>query len=214
LGSAERHRGRARPVRSRRRDTARRRLQVHNAIAQLRADGAAITVSSIARAARVHRSFIHRHLDLHAAVAAAAQQPAEPVPTSSTVSVASLLPICSTPAPRTTGYTNASAPWKPACPRLSVRPPSATAASVPPTTSAAPIRSSQTARTRSLNYVVYSRTHRRTRSRPRREPGANGPAQQPGLAEPFTDHTPVASVLGQRRNASKLSRCRSRALTD
>lgn len=77
-------------VRARRRDTTRRRLQVHNAIGQLRADGAPITVSSVARAARVHRSFIHRHPDLHAAVAAAAVQPTGPVPTSIASSVASL----------------------------------------------------------------------------------------------------------------------------
>lgn len=77
-------------TKSRRRDTARRRLQVHNAIAQLRTDGAVVTVSSVARAARVHRSFIHRHPDLHAAVVAAAEHPAEPVPTSSAASFASL----------------------------------------------------------------------------------------------------------------------------
>src|SRR6266508_43487 len=77
-------------VLSRRRDTARRGLQVHNAIAQLRADRTVVTVSSVARAARVHRSFIHRHPDLHAAVIAAAEQPAEPVPSNSATSVASL----------------------------------------------------------------------------------------------------------------------------
>jgi chromosome segregation ATPase len=77
-------------VRSRRRDTARRSLQVHNAIAQLRTDGAPVTVSSVARAARVHRSFIHRHSDLHAAVMKAAGQPADPVPTNSATSIASL----------------------------------------------------------------------------------------------------------------------------
>lgn len=74
----------------RRRDTARRRLQVHNAIAELTFAGAEITVSSVARAARVHRSFIHRHPDLHAAVVAAAAVPAEPASTNSTVSVVSL----------------------------------------------------------------------------------------------------------------------------
>ena len=43
-------------ARARRRDTARRRQQVHDAIAQLRSDGAVITVSSIARPALVHRT--------------------------------------------------------------------------------------------------------------------------------------------------------------
>lgn len=77
-------------VRARRRDTARRRLQVHNAIAAQTAAGTPITVSSIARAARVHRSFIHRHPDLHAAVLAAAAVPAEPASSNSAVSIASL----------------------------------------------------------------------------------------------------------------------------
>jgi hypothetical protein len=77
-------------AKSRRRDTQRRRLQVHNALTQLRADGAVITVSSVARAARVHRSFIHRHADLHAALQAAAVRPAEPIPTNSTAGFASM----------------------------------------------------------------------------------------------------------------------------
>lgn len=77
-------------TRARRRDTARRCLQVHNAITELISAGAEITVSSIARAARVHRSFIHRHSDLHAAVLAAAAVPAEPATNNSAVSVASL----------------------------------------------------------------------------------------------------------------------------
>jgi hypothetical protein len=53
-------------------------------------DVAGIEVSSIARTARVHRSFIHRHQDLHAAVLAAATVPAEPASSNSTVSIASL----------------------------------------------------------------------------------------------------------------------------
>lgn len=77
-------------ARARRRDTARRRLQVHNAIAAQISLGAEMTVSSIARAARVHRSFIHRHPDLHAAVLAAAAVPAEPAGNNNAVSVASL----------------------------------------------------------------------------------------------------------------------------
>ena len=77
-------------VRARRRATARRRLQVHNTVAQLRAEGAVITVSSVARAARVHRSFIHRHPDLHATLEAAAARPAEPAPATSATSFASM----------------------------------------------------------------------------------------------------------------------------
>ncbi|MFK4087527.1 hypothetical protein ACI2LF_25685 [Kribbella sp. NPDC020789] len=47
-------------------------------------------MSSVARTARVHRSFIHRHPDLHAAVLAASAGPAEPASNNSAVSVASL----------------------------------------------------------------------------------------------------------------------------
>ena len=61
---------------ARRRDVARRRQQVHQAIAGLRAQAGQITISSVAARARVHRSFIHRHPDLHAAVIAAAEDPA------------------------------------------------------------------------------------------------------------------------------------------
>lgn len=56
-------------------DTARRRDRVHQALAALAATGQDISVSSVARAALVHRSFIHRHPDLHAAVHEAQQGP-------------------------------------------------------------------------------------------------------------------------------------------
>ena len=53
---------------SRRRDSATRRQRVINAVSTLAAAGDDLGVSSVARAARVHRSFIYRHGDLHAAV--------------------------------------------------------------------------------------------------------------------------------------------------
>jgi hypothetical protein len=61
---------------ARRRDVDRRRQQVRQAIAELRAQAGQITISSVAARARVHRSFIHRHPDLRAAVIAAAEDPA------------------------------------------------------------------------------------------------------------------------------------------
>jgi hypothetical protein len=61
---------------ARRRDVARRRQRVHQALAEMRAQAAEITISSAAARARVHRSFIHRHPDLRAAVIAAAEDPA------------------------------------------------------------------------------------------------------------------------------------------
>ena len=53
---------------SRRRDSATRRQRVINAVSRLAAAGDDLSVSSVARAERVHRSFIYRHGDLHAAV--------------------------------------------------------------------------------------------------------------------------------------------------
>ena len=61
---------------ARRRDVDRRRQRVHQALADMRGQTAEITISSVAAPARVHRSFIHRHPDLRAAVIAAAENPA------------------------------------------------------------------------------------------------------------------------------------------
>jgi len=97
-------------ARARRGDTARRRLQVHSAIAEQTSTGAQITVSSVARAARVHRSFIHRHPDLHAAVVAAAAVPAEPASDNSAVSVASLRADLLNTHAQTPGCSNTSGP--------------------------------------------------------------------------------------------------------
>lgn len=77
---------------ARRRDVARRRQRVHQALAEMRAQAAEITISAVAARARVHRSFIHRHPDLRAAVIAAAEDPATSGPAgASAVSRRSLL---------------------------------------------------------------------------------------------------------------------------
>jgi hypothetical protein len=77
---------------ARRRDVDRRRQRVHQALAEMRAQAAEITISSAAARARVHRSFIHRHPDLRAAVIAAAEDPTTSGPSAaSTVSRRSLL---------------------------------------------------------------------------------------------------------------------------
>ncbi|MFI9569577.1 hypothetical protein [Streptomyces rishiriensis] len=55
------------------------------------ADGEEITVSSVARAAGVHRGLIHRHGDLHAAVLARASEPPPGTATETQVSRRSLL---------------------------------------------------------------------------------------------------------------------------
>jgi chromosome segregation ATPase len=61
---------------ARSRDVARRRQRVRQALAEMSAQAGQITISSVADRARVHRSFIHRHPDLRAAVLAAAEDPA------------------------------------------------------------------------------------------------------------------------------------------
>jgi|SRR5215217_1604104 len=76
---------------ARRQDVARRCQRVQQALAELRAQAEEITISAVARRARVHRSFIHRHPDLRAAVLRAADGDAPPDVPSNTVSRRSLL---------------------------------------------------------------------------------------------------------------------------
>lgn len=63
---------------ARRQDVEARRARVQQALTDMQVDGSEITISSVAARARVHRSFIHRHLDLRASVFAIAEQPAPP----------------------------------------------------------------------------------------------------------------------------------------
>lgn len=60
---------------ARRLDVDARRARVAQALEAMRTEGIEITISSVAARAGVHRSFIHRHLDLRADVYAAADQP-------------------------------------------------------------------------------------------------------------------------------------------
>ena len=79
-------------TRARHRDVDRRRQRVGQALADMHADGSEITVSAVAARAQVHRSFIHRHPDLHQAVLeAAAATVASPSPASTTLSHRSVL---------------------------------------------------------------------------------------------------------------------------
>ena len=70
-------------------DSARRHDRVHRALDAMTTAGDEINVSAVARAARVHRSFIHRHRQLHAAVTAAQEQSLT-VAVDSAISTASL----------------------------------------------------------------------------------------------------------------------------
>lgn len=59
-------------------DSAKRRLKVSEALQHLTATGDVVTVSSVARVAGVHRSFLYRHTDLHASILAASATDPEP----------------------------------------------------------------------------------------------------------------------------------------
>jgi hypothetical protein len=79
-------------ARARRRDVDRRRQRIRQALADMHADGSEITISSVAARARVHRSLLHRHADLHAAVLqAAAATTTAPPPASTAISHRSAL---------------------------------------------------------------------------------------------------------------------------
>ncbi len=79
-------------ARARRRDVDRRRQRVRQALADMHVDGSEITISAVADRAKVHRSFVHRHADLHAAVLeAAADATTNPSPASTTISHRSVL---------------------------------------------------------------------------------------------------------------------------
>jgi len=79
-------------ARARRRDVDRRRQRVHQALADMHTNGSEITISAVADKASVHRSFIHRHADLHAAVLKAdADATTDPSPASTAISHRSVL---------------------------------------------------------------------------------------------------------------------------
>ena len=77
-------------IAARRRDTTRRRQRVLAALDQLAAAGQEVSVSAVARAAGVDRSFLYRHHDLRTQVHARSAAPASS-PASTTASKQSLL---------------------------------------------------------------------------------------------------------------------------
>lgn len=70
---------------ARHRDVERRRGRVQQALTDMQREGSDINLSAVANRAHVHRSFLHRHPDLHAQIVAAAEQP-NPAPLAGTVS--------------------------------------------------------------------------------------------------------------------------------
>ena len=77
-------------IAARRRDSTRRRQRVLNALDQLAAAGQEISVSAVARAAGVDRSFLYRHHDLRAQIHARSAAPQDN-PASTAASKQSLL---------------------------------------------------------------------------------------------------------------------------
>lgn len=77
-------------IAARRRDTTRRRQRVLGTLGQMAAAGQEISVSAVARAAGVDRSFLYRHHDLRAQIHARSADPAAS-PASATASKQSLL---------------------------------------------------------------------------------------------------------------------------
>lgn len=79
-------------AKARQRDVDHRQQRVRQALTDMLADGSEISISAAAARARVHRSFIHRHPDLHAAVLNAASQTlTNPPPASTAISHRSVL---------------------------------------------------------------------------------------------------------------------------
>jgi Family of unknown function (DUF6262) len=78
-------------IAARRRDSSRRRQRVLSALDQMGAAGQEISVSAVARAAGVDRSFLYRHHDLRAQIHARAAAAPESSPASTAASKQSLL---------------------------------------------------------------------------------------------------------------------------
>ena len=117
-------------------DSARRRQRVIAALNHAAAEGAEISVSGIARAAAVDRSFLYRHRDLLAQdprprrrTARRARPPARRSPGPR------CRPTCSPPTNAPPGSTPASSTSRNACPKRSASTPGASPGSAPPPTS-------------------------------------------------------------------------------
>jgi hypothetical protein len=79
-------------AKARQRNVGHRQQRVRQALTDMTTDASEIAIFSVAERVRVHRSFIHRHPDLHAAVLAAARRAfTTPSPASTAISQRSVL---------------------------------------------------------------------------------------------------------------------------
>ncbi len=122
-------------IEGRRADSDRRRLRVTKALADAITHNTGITVSGIAKAAAVDRSFLYRHSDLLSQVHAAA---AEPHPTAQDGSRPAGLRCKPTWPTHSSGFPVSSSTFtgsKPSCPQCSARRHGTNPVSAPPPTS-------------------------------------------------------------------------------
>ena len=176
-------------------DTARRRQRVITALDRARAEGAEISVSGIARAAVVDRSFLYRHRDLleknprprrratHHQRAPQARRSPEP----------RCRPTCSPPTNAPPGSTPASSTSRSASPKHSASTPGASPGSVPQPTSTPSTSKSPTSNNRP-SICAYNSTNATRTSPPPAPPTANSwpvsthPPQQVKTHQPLAPH--------------------------
>ena len=108
-------------IATRRRDSTRRRQRVLDALDQLAAAGCEISVSAVAHAAKVDRSFLYRHHDLRAQIHARAIAAPGISPASTAVSRHPCSPTWPTSTSRTSGCGGRASPSPPGYRRSSAR---------------------------------------------------------------------------------------------
>jgi hypothetical protein len=119
-------------ITTRRRDSTRRRQRVLDALGQLAAAGCEISVSAVARAAKVDRSFLYRHHDLRAQIHAQAAAAPGTSQASTTATRQSLLADLANLQNRTSGCDGRTSASPPGCPKYSAKRSSEPAASDAP----------------------------------------------------------------------------------
>ena len=157
--------------------------------------GEQVSVSGIARAAGVDRTFLYRHRELLEQIHAAAAQPRPPPPAVGRRSPAPpCRPTCSPPSSAAPAWPPAPTTSRPACPPCSASTPGASPGSAPPTTSTSSTadRLPRTARRR----PVSSPENATKTSPPHAPPTANSwPESTPAIPQQVTSATPLAPHL-------------------
>ena len=191
----------------RRADSARRRQRVIAAINRAVTDGTEISVSAIARAAAVDRTFLYRHRDLLGKIHATQAGPPSGNAPARLSPGHPCKPTCSPPTTALSGSPPASSSSKNACPKRSATRPGANPGSAPPPTSTRSTTRSPISTSTSPTCSSSWKNVTANSCRPRRQPGTHGPAQRDST--PLTHHQ-VHHTCGARRSASELKEPASR----